>query len=356
MTAHLRIAVAAGGIAILGTSIARAQTSPYRVVELAPGIHAVTRQVPPGGVSDSNVLLIINDTDVVVVDANIFPSSARETIAEIRKLTANPVRYVINTHWHSDHHYGNQVYREAFPGVEFIQHPQTRAAVLERDVPALETNLKTQYPAAIARLRTELRTGRTSAGDSVTPEIRRRLETTLGVYELFLADMRSTPLVPGTLLVNDSLTLHRGSRTIVVTYLGRGNTAGDLVVHLPRERIVATGDLVVHPVPFAFFAHLGEWPNTLRALKRLDAVRILPGHGEVQSDWSYVDQLIALIESTWEQTRRAVEAGADLESALKAVNLDRFRQDFPGLTASSFDRLFLRPGVEAAYKDLKSAP
>ena len=127
MTAHFRIAVAAGGIAILGTSIARAQTSPYRVVELAPGIHAVTRQVPPGGVSDSNVLLIINDTDVVVVDANIFPSSARETIAEIRKLTANPVRYVINTHWHSDHHYGNQVYREAFPGVEFIVSQATKS-------------------------------------------------------------------------------------------------------------------------------------------------------------------------------------------------------------------------------------
>jgi len=65
-------------------------------------VFAVVRDVPTRNVSDSNVLFIINDDDVVVVDANIFPASARQTIAEIKKRTDTPVRYVVNTHWHSE--------------------------------------------------------------------------------------------------------------------------------------------------------------------------------------------------------------------------------------------------------------
>jgi cyclase len=143
----------------------------------------------------------------------------------------------------------------------------------------------------------------------------------------------------------------------VIKYLGRGNTAGDLIVHLPKERVVATGDLVVSPQPFAFYSHLADWPKTLRALQSLDAAHVLPGHGEIQTDWKYVDQLIALIESTWEQTSSAVTRGLDLEATIKSVNLERFRVTFAGDDAArwrNFERLFLRPGVEAAYGEMKS--
>jgi len=238
--------------------------------------------------------------------------------------------------------------------VEFIQHVNTRAEVIARDIPALEQNLKTEYPAAAQRYRTALSTGKTSSGETVTPEMRKSFEVALGLYQFFLSDMTSTPIVPGTLVVQDGLTLYRGERTIVIKYLGRGNTAGDLIVHLPRERIVATGDLVVHPVPFAFFSHLGDWPGTLRALKQIDATRILPGHGEVQTDWTYVDKLIPLIESTWGQVQRAVAGGADLEATFKAVTIDGFRKDFAGARSpTALDRLFLRPAVEAAFKELQ---
>ena len=330
-------------------ALASAQPAPYTVQQLAPGVHAITREWQPGNVADANVLLIINQRDVVVVDANIFPASTRQTIAEIRKLTPNPVRYVINTHWHSDHHYGNQVYRDSFPGVEFIQHPNTRADIISRDVPALANNLAKEYPAQVERFRTALRTGKTSSGETVTDSMRQAFQRGEGLYQFFIDDMGPTPIVPGTLLVGDSLTLQRGDRTIVIRYLGRGNTAGDLVVHLPDERIVATGDLVVLPTPFSFFSHLGDWPATLRRLKSLDGATIMPGHGAIQRDWSYVDHLIALIESTWQQVKQAVASGADLETTLKTVNLDQFRGNF----GRGFEGLFRRPAVEAAYKELK---
>lgn len=69
---------------------------------------------------DANNVFIINDNDVVVVDANGAPGITREVVAALRKITSKPVRYVINTHWHDDHIRGNKVYRDAFPGVEFI--------------------------------------------------------------------------------------------------------------------------------------------------------------------------------------------------------------------------------------------
>jgi cyclase len=338
------------------TSAANAQPGPYRLKELAPGVHAMVRAPSPGGASDSNVLIIINESDVVVVDANIFPASARQTVAEIRKLTKNPVRYVITTHWHSDHHYGNQVFRDEYPGVEFVGHPFTRHMVLTEDIPSLAENLVTAYPAEIAGYRKALDTGKQSNGEPVTPELRKRLTDRLAMYEFFLRDMKSTKLIPPTLTVADSLVLHRGERSIVVKFLGRGNTAGDLVVYLPKERIVATGDLVVHPVPFSFGSFLSGWSGTLRRLTELDATTIVPGHGDVQSDWTYVNQLIPLIDSTWSQVQRAVAGGADLEATRKAVNLDAFRETFGGNTATgrrSFNVLFLEPSVEAAYKELR---
>ena len=343
------------GLASFGQTV-RAQPDMLEAPrQLAPGVYAILQR-QPFIISDSNVLLIINDEDVIVVDANILPGSARHVIGEIRKLTPKPVRYVINTHWHSDHHYGNAAYREAYPGVEFIQHPTTRREIIARDIPALAKNLETEYPRIIGDLRKQLETGKTQAGADLTEAQRTRLTSLIAIYERFLTEMKGSAPVPGTLVVQDSLVLHRGERTIVVKYLGRGNTAGDLVVHLPKERIVATGDLVVRPIPFAFFSHLGDWPNTLRALKNLDAGTIMPGHGQLMTEWSYVDRLIPLIESTWDQVRQAVASGADLDATRKRVNLDRFRDAFSGTderNRQQFANLFQNPAVEAAFKELR---
>ncbi|PWT89369.1 MAG: hypothetical protein C5B55_11530 [Blastocatellia bacterium] len=73
-----------------------------------------------------NSTVIVNENDVLVFDTNTRPSSARLILAEIRKITDKPVRYVVNSHWHPDHWSGNEVYAQAFPGVEIIATEQTR--------------------------------------------------------------------------------------------------------------------------------------------------------------------------------------------------------------------------------------
>src|SRR5262245_19853839 len=101
---------------------ARRSQDAFEVQRVADGVYALIRKEPLGLWFEANNVFIVNDDDVVVVDANISVASTKETVAALRKLTPKPVRYVINTHWHEDHIIGNQVWREAFPGVDFIGH------------------------------------------------------------------------------------------------------------------------------------------------------------------------------------------------------------------------------------------
>src|SRR3712207_2469765 len=115
--------------AILAAAPALAQDRPrYTVEKLAEGVHAVVYDADLD--VEGNTLIVVNDEDVFVVDANAGVSTARATIAEIRKITPKPVRYVVNTHWHDDHVMGNQAYAEAYPGVQFIAHPRTREDIV----------------------------------------------------------------------------------------------------------------------------------------------------------------------------------------------------------------------------------
>lgn len=336
----------------LAPSPLRAQPDPYRVEELASGVFAIVRKVPTTGASDSNVLFVINEADVVVVDTDIFPSSARQAIREIRRRTTKPVRFVINTHWHDDHVMGNEAYRQAWPGVTFISHPVARDSIVAEVLPSLRVNRETEYPGMVRRLEARLASGKTAQGTPLTPADRARLRDQLRLYRFFLQDTRGVTVVPPDLTVADSLVLHRGARTIVVTWLGRGNTPGDLVVWLPAERVLATGDLVVAPVPFAFGSFVEDWPGTLRRLRARPAATIVPGHGDVMHDWTRVDGLVAMLEDLGPRIAGALAHGVALDSTVKLVDASRWRAQVAGgdsLRGVAFDRLFFQPLVEASF-------
>jgi glyoxylase-like metal-dependent hydrolase (beta-lactamase superfamily II) len=138
--------------------------------------------------------------------------------------------------------------------------------------------------------------------------------------------------------------------------MGRANTRGDLVVYLPDDRIVATGDILVAPVPFSFGSFLGDWLGTLGRIRALDVAVIVPGHGPVQRDWSYLDRVSRLIESTLTQVRAAVAAGKDLDSTRAAVNLSAFEKEFGAgslLNERAFRGFFVTPAVERAFREAR---
>src|SRR5215470_14274447 len=103
----------------------RSTLTDYDTVKLADGVYAFLGVDDEGGIVNANTLLVIGDDGALVVDSGQFPTLTRRQIAEIRRLTPQPVRYVVTTHWHGDHHMGNVVYKEEFPGVEFIAHSET---------------------------------------------------------------------------------------------------------------------------------------------------------------------------------------------------------------------------------------
>src|ERR1044071_2955862 len=104
----------------------------FTVERLADGVFALVRKDLPGLLVNSNVLFIVNDEDVVVVDTNYTPASAEAALAVLRGITSKPVRYVVNTHRHTDHTSGNQVYRAASPQAEIVGHPLLREDLLAK--------------------------------------------------------------------------------------------------------------------------------------------------------------------------------------------------------------------------------
>lgn len=105
---------------------------------------------------DGTAGVIVNDDDVVVVDAQGTPATTKRVIAEIRKLTPKPVRYVINTHWHGDHWLGNSAYLEGYPGVEIVAHANTVVDMRDQEVPSVREYQKNGLGATIDDLKARI--------------------------------------------------------------------------------------------------------------------------------------------------------------------------------------------------------
>ena len=332
----------------------RAAAAEEPVLEkLAEGVWSMTRPNRPGDFARANNLIIVNDSDVVVVDANITRADARKVVDVVRRLTPHPVRYVVNTHWHDDHVLGNRVFADAFPGVEFIAHPATRRDVLGKVAPAAKENL-VEYPRQANRLEAQLRGGKRSDGTPLTSSDSARLREFVGVYRNFTEELRALRLVPPAVLVERELVLLRGAREIRVMHLGRGNTAGDLVVWLPRERIVATGDLLVFPIPYSFGSYLGEWSGTLARVRALEAAIVMPGHGPIQRDWRYLDQVRELIDTTLAQVKAGAARGLSLEEVRRELRLEAPRARFlkgDSTLAPAFAQFWIAPASERAFAE-----
>ncbi|MEW5918152.1 MAG: MBL fold metallo-hydrolase, partial [Gemmatimonadota bacterium] len=327
----------------------------FERTQLAEGVYAFVFNNPLGPAVDGTSLVVINDADVLVVDAQNTLHSARATLAEIRKLTSKPVKYVVTTHWHGDHHAGNQIYEEAFPGAEFIAHRNTRIDIEGKHNPGME-RFKEQWPQYITTYEKQMKDGKRSDGSPLTADDSTYLKESAVLIRWLGADSKAQRTVMPTITVDRELILHRGKRTIEIKHMGRGNTRGDLVVFLPNERIVATGDLLVNPVPYSFGSYLSEWMQTLRAISALPVDVIVPGHGAIQRDRAYLNQFLALLETTLSQTKAAVAKGLDLAATRKAVNLDSIRLQFTrGERARerAFAAYFTAPAIERAFLEAK---
>jgi cyclase len=326
----------------------------FEIQKLSEGVYAAIRKQPPLFSFDPNNVFIINDDDVIVVDANASLAATKELIAALRKLTGKPVKYVINTHWHDDHIVGNQVWREAFPGVEFIGHA---SALKDRPTTgaANRRGMLEGGKAYAARLRGLVEQNKSLAGAPITEEERVNYLGDVAWLERALAEAPGVQIILPTLIVEDRLTLRRGDRTIDIRHLGRGHTGADLIVHLPGEGVLITGDLVVWPIPLiGSTSYPAAYSATIENLLTLPANIIVPGHGPVMRDQQYIKLLSRLLISLKEQTAAAVARGETLEQARKSVDLTEFRRLLAGdstLKRILFGDYVSGAGVAAAFRE-----
>jgi glyoxylase-like metal-dependent hydrolase (beta-lactamase superfamily II) len=344
-------------VAAIDAGSKQSPLSHYETVRIADGVYAFLARDDDSGIVNANSLVVVGDDGVLVVDSGQFPSLTRRQIAELRRITPLPVRYVVTTHWHGDHHMGNVAYQEAFPGVVFVASAETRR--LETTAWVKDLAKAREDPTKDLRTTEAMLAAVDKPGAKpISPASRRRLESAVADFRLYPAELMAATFVPATLTFDSRLSLWLGRREVQVMHLGRGNTAGDAVVYVPDAKVLATGDLLVAPTPFAFGSYIGEWAKTLERLAAIDATTILPGHGPVMHDFAYARLLQRALVTIDADVRAAVRAGKTLDQTRDA---ETQRQDLRAGFATpddpfrweAFPQAFVAPAVERAYQEAK---
>ncbi|HJS73792.1 MAG TPA: MBL fold metallo-hydrolase [Vicinamibacteria bacterium] len=210
-----------------------------RIQKLAEGVYSYEQLRSAGAERFTTVsLIVVTPAGVLVADGQGSPEETKRLVDEVAKLTSTPITHVVIGSDHGDHTAGN----ESFPkGVAIFAHPASKKA---------------------------------------------------------LAAM-SPPPPPPTELVESEKTLSLGGREIRILFLGRAHTGGDLLVHLPKERILFMSEAYLNRIfPAMRSAYPSEWIEMIARAQAMDIDRYVPGHGFVESP--------EILEEELETFRRAI--------------------------------------------------
>ena len=233
------------------TSLAAAQSADptLRASKVAPDIWFVQGQAAMGSAANRNFIsnagFVVTDAGVVVIDALGSPALAEELIAEIRRVTPQPIRYVIVTHYHADHIYGLQAFKAA--GATIVAHQAGREYI----------------GSDMARLRLE------ASRQNLFPWI----------------DDKTQVVGADRWLDADETLLRVGSTEFRIRRVGPAHTSEDIVVFVPHLGVLFAGDLVFQGrIPFVGQADSQQWIASLTRLPHFKARLVIPGHGPVSTD------------------------------------------------------------------------
>jgi len=324
----------------------------YRWQQLAPGVWAAVRQDPFELPQEGNSVFVVTDQGVVVFDAGGSPMMGEAIVAKIRSVTDKPVTHVIISHWHGDHIRGLQAIQAAFPQVQIFTHPHSRDFIvatqdrwLKRRV-SMVPNIRKSVEAALNK-------NQDLSGRPLIKEERAWLQQGLSIADNLDRENKRTAYVIPNVTFEDHMTLYMGAKEIQFLHLGNAHTAGDIIMWLPQEKIVATGDIVTAPIPLMPSPYTKDYVGVLNRIKALGFKTLVPGHGHVEYDSQYVDLLIDTIETVSSQMKLFVAQGLSEEKAVAKVDFSsvekRFTHGDPFLTNRFQDYVSSLALAEAAY-------
>jgi glyoxylase-like metal-dependent hydrolase (beta-lactamase superfamily II) len=303
----------------------------FRLVQVVPDVYATIepREEALSPLVHGNSVFVVSEQGVFAVDANRTPAAAKRTIDLLRGVTTTPVRWLLVTHWHGDHWLGLQAFTETFPGMDVISTDTARRAMFPMLIEPFATRKPDHYTVIADRYDSIFNAGSDIAGRPLTPARRAMFEKVRTSFRHYYAveAPHIKPTAPGVTFER-SMRLYAGKRVIDLLFVGQGDTPGDAVAWLPSERVLAAGDMLVHPVPYAGSSTPTEWARSLRAVRALEPLHIIPGHGEVQHGTAYLDLVIETIEATIGSVQKSRSEGATLEQVQQTVTMPEHRSRF----------------------------
>ena len=211
-------------------------TEGTEIIELEKGVYARLHD----GLTNAGI--IIGDDSVMVIDSLRVPSFARDLISDIKYISDKPIKFVIDTHAHWDHSWGN----EEFPEATIIGHQNCYKEMID-----LEWNKQWREKVV-------------NSGDSWSEEA------------------KLVKITPPDQTFEKTMRLYFGGREIILRYLGKAHTSGDIFIHLPDSNILFTGDVAQNEgMPFFGDSYPDEWPSTDDKLIDFSVDKFVAGHGPI---------------------------------------------------------------------------
>jgi cyclase len=191
----------------------------------------------------ANAGAIIGRDGIVVIDTLISSKEAKRLIRDIRAISDKPIQYVVNTHYHLDHTFGNAEFQKF--GAVIISHANDKTNALARN----EANLKN-----------------------------------FQAYGLTDQDMEGTTVVYPTLTFNDTMEIDLGNQRVLLFYPKSSHTDGSILVYLPDKKVLFTGDILfTNYHPFMADGNVKSWVKVLDSIFAMDVEHIIPGHGPIST-------------------------------------------------------------------------
>jgi len=248
--------------------------------EIGKGLWAFTAE------GDPNSGVIIGDDSVMIVEAQATPRLANKVIEKVREVTDKPITHVVMTHYHAVRVLG----ASAFGAGQVIMSDRARGMVVERGQEDWDSEFQ-RFP------------------------------------RLFEGHESIPGLTWPTTTFTDRMTVYLGNRRVDLMHLGRGHTAGDIVVHVPDENVMFTGDLVeYHSACYCGDGHFADWPQTLERIRGFDLAAIAPGRGDALIGSDMVNKAIDLtrdfLESTYRPAVQVAARGGTLKEAWDAIRAE----------------------------------